>query len=82
MPNTSRLIALRRAADAKPDAIRRRLADRGLVLRTFDLDPAMHARLRQTAAATGRPVDDLVDEAIGEWTTEVLGGAAHARAEL
>ncbi|HWU08479.1 MAG TPA: hypothetical protein VN520_19215 [Streptomyces sp.] len=80
MPKTSRLIALRRAADATPDAIRRRLADRGLVLRTFDVDPAMAARLRQAAAATGRPVDDLVDEAIGEWTTEVV--AAHARAEL
>ncbi|NEE37972.1 hypothetical protein G3M53_72815 [Streptomyces sp. SID7982] len=78
---TSRLIALRRAAEAKPDAIRDKLAGRGLALRTFDLDPGVHARLRQAAATTGRTVDDIVDSAIGEWTSEVLEGG-HARAEL
>ncbi|AZM64973.1 MULTISPECIES: hypothetical protein [unclassified Streptomyces] len=73
MTRTSRLIALHRAAQAKPDAIRDRLAARGLVLRTFDLTPTMHTRLQDAAAVTGRPVDDLVDEAIREWTAEAEG---------
>lgn len=80
MTHTSRLTALHRAAQAKPDAIRDRLAARGLVLRTFDLAPDVRVRLDQVAAATGRPVDDVVDSAIQEWTAGVLenaGGLAH-----
>ncbi|SBT94009.1 hypothetical protein GA0115233_107643 [Streptomyces sp. DI166] len=80
MMRTSRLTALHRAAQAKPDAIRDRLAARGLLLRTFDLFPAMHTRLQHAAAVTGRPVDDLVGEAIQEWTAEVLESDAPARA--
>ncbi|MFG3043113.1 hypothetical protein ACGFYZ_40075 [Streptomyces sp. NPDC048330] len=79
MTHTSRLIALHRAAQTKPGTIRDRLAARGLVLRTFDLAPDVRARLDQVAAATGRPVGDIVDTAIQEWTAEVLEDAGPAR---
>lgn len=50
--------------------------------RTVDLTPAARTRLQHAAAVTGRPVDDLVNETIQEWPTEVLESEAPERSSL